>query len=83
MWALGTHSPRHPYPKAHRYLLLNLNGRIPSPTINYLAFPSPSQPPPQEFNVSSAHPDTCLADIHRLLSNHSEMLRHLYDLLGG
>jgi len=74
---------RHPYPKAHQDLLFNPNGRPPPPIINNLTFPPLSQPPSQESNVTSPYSDFSLADIHRLLINHTELLRHLYDLLGG
>jgi len=74
---------RHPYPKAHRDLLLNPNGRTSSSAINSSALLPSSQPLPQELNTSPPHSDSSLADIHRLLISHSKLLRHLYDLLGG
>jgi len=74
---------RHPYSKVHKDLLLNPNGRATSPSTSHSIPPLLSQPLFQEPNVSPSYPDTHLADIHRLLTSHSEMLRHLYDLLGG
>jgi len=78
-------APRYSFPKEHRDLLLDPNGRIPSPTINYpyTVLPPPTQLSPQESNVPPTQSDIGLADIHRLLFNHSEMLRQLFDLLGG
>jgi len=73
---------RHPYPKAHRNLLLNPNGRFPPSTINNSAPSLLSQPFSEEPNTLSPYSDSPLADIHRLLISHSELL-HLYDLLGG
>jgi len=73
---------RHPYPKAHRDLLFNPNGRFPPFTINSSAPPLLSQPFSEEPNTLPPYSDSPLADIPPYLS-HSELLRHLYDLLGG